>query len=59
MLKIQKFHVKFFKRVTKDDLLTLPQDFLWCLTHMTTSGKENVGAHCRDIRYAMHGKNVR
>ena len=43
----------------KEGLITIPTDFLWCLTHMTTSGKDNVGAHCRDLRFGIHGAHVK
>ena len=43
----------------REALVTIPTDFLWCLTHMTTSGKDNVGAHCRDLRFAIHGAHAR
>ena len=76
--------------VTEDAIegmkFTLPENYIWCLTHMTTSGKarftkidhfkrpkidfqgvrpgfwkafkDNVGAHCRDVRYAIHGEYI-
>jgi hypothetical protein len=39
-------------------LMTMPTGFLWCLSQMTTSGRENVGGHCRDNRFAIQGTNV-
>lgn len=39
-------------------LMTMPKGFLWCLTQMTTSGRENVGGHCRDNRFSIQGSNV-
>ena len=45
--------------IISEKKLTLPADFIWCLTHMTTSGIHNVGAHCRDLRFAMHGTSLR